>query len=536
MLEVRPLTAGEQDLFLSLNEPTLVGVQSFGRDYREFAALGQYRPEWTWVALRDDVVVARAAWWAGPDDDKPMTLDWLDFAPGEDEAAVEILRKAGFGVEYCLLLPPRWRDNPTVRVAAEARIEVARKAGMQPLVERLRYRWTPQDGLPARPGRLTFREEPDDDVILDVLRRIMHGSLDAQDVRTREKDGVDAAARNELAFFQWMPSPRDWWRLAFTQDGELVGLTVPGRNYAVPVIGSVGVVPEQRGHGYAYDLLVEATHLLVEAGVEEIVADTDTTNTPMAATFARAGYPITQERVYLHQMDTLAAARYAAMRWNTPLSESHADELLDHLDLGEATRVVDLGCGWGELLLRAAKRTTATVIGVDTDPTGLDRGRRAALDRGLDVTFVDQPAEEWRGTADRALCIGSSHTLGGTRPMLARLAETVPHGRVLVGDGCWESPPTDAAHTIFGDDVLPLADLVTACADTGWQVLHLSTASQHEWDEFESSHRAGPREWLLANPDDPRAAQVRHEQNAREQEYLTAYRGVLGFAYLVLAR
>lgn len=235
-------------------------------------------------------------------------------------------------------------------------------------------------------------------------------------------------------------------------------------------------------------------------------------------------------------MDTLAAARYAAMRWNTPLSESHADELLDHLDLTGATTIVDVGCGWGELLLRASARTGAKAIGVDTDPAGLDRGRRASLERGLDVTFVQQPAEDWRGTADRALCIGSSHTLGGTRAMLARLAEVVPQGRVLVGDGCWPTPPTEAAHAIFGDEILPLADLATACGETGWQVLHLSTADQHEWDDFESSHRAGQREWLLANPSDPRAAEVRAEHDAREQEYLSVYRGVLGFAYLVLAR
>jgi RimJ/RimL family protein N-acetyltransferase len=37
----------------------------------------------------------------------------------------------------------------------------------------------------------------------------------------------------------------------------------------------------------------------VEQGVDRIVAETDVTNTPMAATFAKAGYPITQERVYL---------------------------------------------------------------------------------------------------------------------------------------------------------------------------------------------------------------------------------------------
>lgn len=299
MLELRPLVAGEEDLFLSLHEPALVGVQRFGRDYRELAALRQYRPEWTWVALRDGKVVVRAAWWAGPDDDAPIALDWLDFAPGEDDVAVELLQKAGFSAQYCLLLPPGWRDDPAVRAAGEARIDVAQRSGMRPFVERLRYRWTPEHGLPARPGRLTYRPEPDDDVILDVLRRIVEGSLDAHDRRTHEKDGLEATARGNLEFLQWMPSPRDWWRLAFTQDGELVGLTVPGRNHSSPVIGIVGVVPEQRGRGYAYDLLLEATHLLVEAGVEEIVADTDTTNTPMAATFARAGYPITQERVYL---------------------------------------------------------------------------------------------------------------------------------------------------------------------------------------------------------------------------------------------
>jgi cyclopropane fatty-acyl-phospholipid synthase-like methyltransferase len=235
--------------------------------------------------------------------------------------------------------------------------------------------------------------------------------------------------------------------------------------------------------------------------------------------------------------DPLAAARYAALRWNTPLSESHAEELLDHLDLAGATSIVDLGCGWGELLLRATARAGgAKAVGVDTDPAGLDRGRRAALARGLDVTFVEQHADDWHGTADRAVCIGAAHTLGGSRTMLARLAEVVPRGRVLVGDGCWEAPPTEAAHSIFGDDVLPLADLAAACGETGWQVLHLSTADQHEWDDFESRHRAGFREWLLANPSDPRAADIRAEHDAREREYLTAYRAVFGLAYLVLAR
>ncbi|GAA5185569.1 hypothetical protein GCM10023322_29870 [Rugosimonospora acidiphila] len=27
------------------------------------SGVGEYRPEWTWIALRDGTVVARAAWW-----------------------------------------------------------------------------------------------------------------------------------------------------------------------------------------------------------------------------------------------------------------------------------------------------------------------------------------------------------------------------------------------------------------------------------------------------------------------------------------
>jgi cyclopropane fatty-acyl-phospholipid synthase-like methyltransferase len=247
--------------------------------------------------------------------------------------------------------------------------------------------------------------------------------------------------------------------------------------------------------------------------------------------------------------DALAEARYAKLTWNAPLSEQHADELLTHLSLGPDTSLVDLGCGWGELLLRAAWRgtglattaqpVTATFTGVDTDASALARGRRAAERRALKehVSFVEQPADAWRETRDRAICIGSSHTLGGSRAMLERLAEVVPQGgRVLVGDMCWERTPTDAAHDMFGDEVPRLADFVDMCRETGWQVLHLSTCDQREWDDFESRHRAGLREWLLANPESPKAKEVKEQQDARERDYIGTYRGVLGFVYLVLAR
>jgi RimJ/RimL family protein N-acetyltransferase len=296
-LVIRPLEPGDEELFLSFPDHGLVGVARFGRDYHELLATHEYRPEWTWVALRDGETVARAAWWGGPQDAEPRTLDWFDFT--EPAAGTALLRESPLHAEYCLLLPPGWRDQPAVRQAAQTRIQAATSAGMAPLVERLRYTWTPDHPLPDRPTRLSYRPEPDDQVILAVLNRIDSDTLDAHALRVRATGGLAAAAKDDLEFLRWMPSPRDWWRLAYTPGGDLVGLTVPGRNYAGPVIGIIGVVPEQRGHGYGYDLLLEATYFLVEQGVEQIIAETDLTNVPMAMAFAKAGYPITQERVYL---------------------------------------------------------------------------------------------------------------------------------------------------------------------------------------------------------------------------------------------
>jgi RimJ/RimL family protein N-acetyltransferase len=295
-LVLRPLAVGEEPLFDSLADPALVGPAAFGARYAGIAARGNYRPANTWVALRDGVVVARAAWWGRPDEPAPAVLDWFDFT--DRDAAVQLLRTAPGPAEYSLALPPGWRDQPAVAEAARARITAAESVGMTLLVERYGYRWTPDCGLPARPGRLEFRPEPDDDVILDLFRRVHRGSLDAHARRVIAESGLDAAAAEDLEILRLMPSPREWWRLA-TAGGEVVGLTVPSRNYTDPVIGYVAVLPEHRGHGYSYDLLVEATHLLVAEGADRIVANTDVTNLPMAATFAKAGYPVTDHRVDL---------------------------------------------------------------------------------------------------------------------------------------------------------------------------------------------------------------------------------------------
>ena len=89
---------------------------------------------------------------------------------------------------------------------------------------------------------------------------------------------------------------------------------------------------------------------------------------------------------------------------------------------------------------------------------------------------------------------------------------------------------------MFGESVLPLAELVAMATGIGWKVLSLSTADQREWDEFESTWRLGRQEWLLTQHAGEASERVAAEVERQLTEYVGVYRGVLGFAYLVLAR
>lgn len=69
-------------------------------------------------------------------------------------------------------------------------------------------------------------------------------------------------------------------------------------------------------------------------------------------------------------------------------------ELVDRVRTVAPRRVVDLGCGPGELTLELADRwPDAEVIGVDSSPEMLERAR--ALDSGGRVQWVEARAEDW---------------------------------------------------------------------------------------------------------------------------------------------
>jgi RimJ/RimL family protein N-acetyltransferase len=291
-LIMRPI-AGREELDLFCRLP-----YGLNHELDDDLVAGRRRPEWMWVALRGDRLVARVAWWCRAGNDFPFLLDVFDIDDGDDRvdigtrlletAMAEVVPAGTRPPEYIRMVPPDWRADPR---GVEDRMDVLERAGARLFVERLRFDWLPGTPIPEPTGRLVFRPVRDVEEILGLMTSVLDGTLDAhgRDDLTR-MSARDAAVRHyedELAHYR---SPRDWWRVATLPDGAPVGFVTPARNDYNPIIGYIAVLPAHRGNGHIDDLLAEGTRILATQGVPRIRAATDLGNVPMANAFHRLGY------------------------------------------------------------------------------------------------------------------------------------------------------------------------------------------------------------------------------------------------------
>ncbi|CAL9346412.1 putative protein YjhP [Nocardiopsis dassonvillei] len=244
--------------------------------------------------------------------------------------------------------------------------------------------------------------------------------------------------------------------------------------------------------------------------------------------------------------------------FNGPLSDAHAARLIGTLGPLGGEHIVDVGCGWAELLLRTLEAApTATGFGIDIGEDSIAHGRANARARGLAdrVELVVGDAGEWSGGRDTAqgrpgadvvFNVGSTHVWGGdpvehtTNALEALSALLRPGGRLLFGECFWTREPTDAELAAMYDtprgQYRTMRGLVDLALSYGFRLGALSQASLEEWDDFENRHARGWEEWLLENPGSPDAEEVRARSDRHRVARVEGWRETMGMAYLTLVR
>ena len=224
-----------------------------------------------------------------------------------------------------------------------------------------------------------------------------------------------------------------------------------------------------------------------------------------------------------------------------PMRSTKLDRFIDLLDLPQGGRVLDVGCGKGEFLLRLNKFYAITGIGIDKSPycvSDCKTNKEArAPDADIEYLFMDAADYKTEERFDLTCCMGASWIYGGIRGTLEALTKmTKPGGLIIAGEPYWLKEPSpeylkademerDTFHTHM-ENVLMGDEFGLTCGYT-------LTSDHEDWDYYESLHWWSAADYVDANPDDPDNAEIIKNAKKYREVYLKWARDTLNWGLYI---
>jgi SAM-dependent methyltransferase len=234
------------------------------------------------------------------------------------------------------------------------------------------------------------------------------------------------------------------------------------------------------------------------------------------------------------------------MFMNSPISPARLDRLIRELCISPGHRVLDVGCGSGELLLRVAEAHRCSGLGIDLNEGKIAEAHEAAgrrLAPHANVEFRVQNAAEFSAPSsyDRGLCLGATFAfcMGPSayeRALTGLKGLVTPGGLILVGEPYWKQPPAQKYLELLGDPVGTYRDHtenVLFAEKLGLTPLYAATSSDEEWDDFEWAHRRRFEDRASSNPTSTEALGELESSRRWRDGYLRWGRDTLGFGFYI---
>jgi SAM-dependent methyltransferase len=231
----------------------------------------------------------------------------------------------------------------------------------------------------------------------------------------------------------------------------------------------------------------------------------------------------------------------------SPFSNASVDRFVGALGLPAGSRVLDIGCGKAEWLIRMAEQYDIRATGFDHVEPFISAGRASASARlggRMDVielrceSVADRPPPD--GAYDLTLCVGATGALGGYARALDWLSTAAsPGGLVAVGEVFWEREPPPQVRDLLdpkGGAILDYAGTIGVATARGMIPEYAVTSSQAEWDDYEWRYRSAIEKYARENPADPDVPALLTTSRADLDRYARQCRGLLGFGVFLFRR
>ncbi len=166
------------------------------------------------------------------------------------------------------------------------------------------------------------------------------------------------------------------------------------------------------------------------------------------------------------------------------------------LRLAEGERLLDIGCGWGSLVIHAARHHGVRAVGVTLSEAQAELARARVVEAGL-ADLVEIRIQDYReladGPYDKIASVGMYEHVGRTElpTYFARLRELLRPGGLLLNHGItrvaphverrpWASDATFFSRYVFPDGELHRIGVAQIAAeDAGWEVRDGESLREH---------------------------------------------------------
>ncbi|HZG83083.1 MAG TPA: methyltransferase domain-containing protein, partial [Brevibacillus sp.] len=199
--------------------------------------------------------------------------------------------------------------------------------------------------------------------------------------------------------------------------------------------------------------------------------------------------------------------------FSNPINEAKLMKMIQLLSLKPQDKVIDIGAGKCELLIRLVEEFKITGTAIELYEGAIEEAKREASSRipqgSIEYIVGDaKVAVQKQEGFDLGICIGSTHALGGLDSALQAMKRLVnKNGYILIGEGYWKQRPCSEYLQALGgaaeSDLKSHAENVIVAEELGMIPLWSYVANEDDWDDYEWLYSSSIENYCHENPDDP---------------------------------
>jgi SAM-dependent methyltransferase len=224
-----------------------------------------------------------------------------------------------------------------------------------------------------------------------------------------------------------------------------------------------------------------------------------------------------------------------------PSSQEKVGAIGRVLSLTSETRIVDFGCGYGEVLAQWAVAYGISGTGVEIREHACQRAVKKMNERDLseriEIICCNAAEYEYEEKAFSAgICLGASFIWGGFRNTILGMKPAVEDGgRLVIGEPYWLRDQVPPEYKASEPTVHHEWELLQIAQEEGYDIEYVVRASHDDWDRYEADNWYALVCWIEENPEHPERQEVIDHLHSDQELYFKYTREFLGWAMYVLS-